>query len=159
MDPDHGKCWGTDKVTMKDTFSTREPEESSRSASWDEYYAWGQHQIAKSVSFLNNDCKWIPGNVCLTSAVVTQNLDQKPHAFDVLSDLMTITKLLLNPCCNMNGLMWFHLILFWIVVSKTMFWNCHCWYLNSREATPDLWPWTARVGLAESAGMASDESP
>ena len=86
MDPDHGKCWGTDKVTMKDTFSTREPEESSRSASWDEYYAWGQYQIAKAVSFLNNDCKWIPGNVCLASAVVTQNLDQKPHAFDVLSE-------------------------------------------------------------------------
>ncbi|KAK8516921.1 hypothetical protein V6N12_032121 [Hibiscus sabdariffa] len=38
----------------------------------DEYYAWGLHQIAKAVSFLNNDCK-------LT-------LDWKLHALDVLSE-------------------------------------------------------------------------
>lgn len=25
----------------------------------DEYYAWGLHQIAKAVSFLNNDCKLV----------------------------------------------------------------------------------------------------
>ncbi|KAK2450460.1 N-terminal kinase protein [Trifolium repens] len=47
----------------------------------DEYYAWGLNQIAKAVSFLNNDC-----NVCLASVVVTQTLDWKLHAFDVLSE-------------------------------------------------------------------------
>ncbi|XP_020597664.1 probable inactive serine/threonine-protein kinase scy1 [Phalaenopsis equestris] len=52
----------------------------------DEYYAWGLHQIAKAVSFLNNDCKLVHGNVCLTSIVVTQTLDWKLHAFDVLSE-------------------------------------------------------------------------
>ncbi|KAI9077939.1 hypothetical protein K1719_040068 [Acacia pycnantha] len=52
----------------------------------DEYYAWGLHQIAKAVSFLNNDCKLIHGNVCLASVVVTQTLDWKLHAFDVLSE-------------------------------------------------------------------------
>lgn len=31
----------------------------------DEYYAWGLHRIAKAVSFLNNDCKLVHGNVCL----------------------------------------------------------------------------------------------
>ncbi|CAO2822027.1 unnamed protein product [Amaranthus hypochondriacus] len=52
----------------------------------DEYYAWGLNQIAKAVSFLNNDCKLIHANVCLASVVVTQTLDWKLHAFDVLSE-------------------------------------------------------------------------
>ncbi|WVZ04744.1 hypothetical protein V8G54_018090 [Vigna mungo] len=52
----------------------------------DEYYALGLHQIAKAVSFLNNDCKLIHGNVCLASVVVTPTLDWKLHAFDVLSE-------------------------------------------------------------------------
>ncbi|XP_043816888.1 N-terminal kinase-like protein isoform X2 [Manihot esculenta] len=52
----------------------------------DEYYAWGLHQIAKAVSFLNNDCKLVHGNVSLASVVVTPTLDWKLHAFDVLSE-------------------------------------------------------------------------
>ncbi|PRQ41448.1 putative protein kinase SCY1-SCYL1 family [Rosa chinensis] len=52
----------------------------------DEYYAWGLHQIAKAVSFLNNDCKLVHANVCVASVVVTQTLDWKLHAFDVLSE-------------------------------------------------------------------------
>ncbi|CAL5322820.1 unnamed protein product [Camellia sinensis] len=52
----------------------------------DEYYAWGLHRIAKAVSFLNNDCKLVHSNVCLASVVVTQTLDWKLHAFDVLSE-------------------------------------------------------------------------
>ncbi|XP_048232162.1 probable inactive serine/threonine-protein kinase scy1 [Ricinus communis] len=52
----------------------------------DEYYAWGLHQIAKAVSFLNNDCKLVHGNVCMASIVVTPTLDWKLHAFDVLSE-------------------------------------------------------------------------
>ncbi|XP_068651954.1 uncharacterized protein [Aristolochia californica] len=51
-----------------------------------EYYAWGLHQIAKAVSFLNNDCKLVHGNVCVASVVVTQTLDWKLHAFDVLTE-------------------------------------------------------------------------
>lgn len=52
----------------------------------DEYYAWGLHQIAKAVSFLNNDCKLVHGNICVASVVVTPNLDWKLHAFDVLAE-------------------------------------------------------------------------
>ncbi|PWA60428.1 protein kinase-like domain, Armadillo-type fold protein [Artemisia annua] len=52
----------------------------------DEYYAWGLQRIAKAVSFLNNDCKLVHGNVCLDSVVVTQTLDWKLHGFDVLSE-------------------------------------------------------------------------
>ncbi|XP_074357128.1 uncharacterized protein LOC141696892 [Apium graveolens] len=52
----------------------------------DEYYAWGLHRIAKAVSFLNNDCKLVHANVCLESVVVTESLDWKLHAFDVLSE-------------------------------------------------------------------------
>ncbi|XP_071705868.1 uncharacterized protein [Rutidosis leptorrhynchoides] len=51
-----------------------------------EYYAWGLYRIAKAVSFLNNDCKLIHGNVCLESVVVTPALDWKLHAFDALSE-------------------------------------------------------------------------
>ncbi|KAF4354571.1 hypothetical protein F8388_019568 [Cannabis sativa] len=53
----------------------------------DEYFAWGLHQIAKAVSFLNNDCKLVHANVCLASVVVTPTLDWKLHAFDVLSEI------------------------------------------------------------------------
>lgn len=81
----------------------------------DEYFAWGLHRIAKAVSFLNNDCKLVSictidcevtrfcillyfnfelfflllqvhGNVCMSSVVVTETLDWKLHAFDVLSE-------------------------------------------------------------------------
>ncbi|VFQ81114.1 unnamed protein product [Cuscuta campestris] len=52
----------------------------------DEYCAWGLHRITKAVSFLNNDCKLVHGNVCVSSVVVTQTLDWKLHAFDVLSE-------------------------------------------------------------------------
>ncbi|KAI3831827.1 hypothetical protein MKX03_022199 [Papaver bracteatum] len=52
----------------------------------DEYYAWGLCQISKAVSFLNNDCKLVHGNVSLESVVVTPMLDWKLHAFDVLSE-------------------------------------------------------------------------
>ncbi|KAJ8542045.1 hypothetical protein K7X08_016911 [Anisodus acutangulus] len=52
----------------------------------DEYYAWGLHRITQAVSFLNNDCKLVHGNVCLASVIVTQTLDWKLHAFDVLSE-------------------------------------------------------------------------
>ncbi|KAG5402313.1 hypothetical protein IGI04_016920 [Brassica rapa subsp. trilocularis] len=50
----------------------------------DEYFALGLHQITKAVSFLNNDCKLVHGNVCLASVVVTPTLDWKLHAFDVV---------------------------------------------------------------------------
>ncbi|KAJ4903999.1 Protein kinase family protein with ARM repeat domain [Raphanus sativus] len=52
----------------------------------DEYFALGLHQITKAVSFLNNDCKLVHGNVCLASVVVTPTLDWKLYAFDVLSE-------------------------------------------------------------------------
>ncbi|RID70033.1 hypothetical protein BRARA_C02088 [Brassica rapa] len=57
-----------------------------KSTQRDEYFALGLHQITKAVSFLNNDCKLVHGNVCLASVVVTPTLDWKLHAFDVLSE-------------------------------------------------------------------------
>ncbi|KAL3698434.1 hypothetical protein R1sor_012510 [Riccia sorocarpa] len=52
----------------------------------DEFFAWGLHQVTKAVSFLNNDCKLVHGNVCVDAVVVTPTLDWKLHAFDVLSE-------------------------------------------------------------------------
>ncbi|CAI5467360.1 unnamed protein product, partial [Closterium sp. Yama58-4] len=52
----------------------------------DEYYAWGLLQVAKAVSFLNNDCKLVHGHVCMAAVVTTGALDWKLHGFDVLSE-------------------------------------------------------------------------
>ncbi|KAI3519663.1 hypothetical protein L1887_08878 [Cichorium endivia] len=62
-----------------------------------EYYAWGLHRIAKAVSFLNNDCKLVHGNVCLESVVVTPTLDWKLHAFDALSEFDGSNELSTGP--------------------------------------------------------------
>ncbi|GMH33401.1 hypothetical protein BSKO_01235 [Bryopsis sp. KO-2023] len=55
-----------------------------------EYLAMGLNHIASVVSFLNNDCKMIHGNVCMASVVVTETLDWKLHGFDMLSDLSSV---------------------------------------------------------------------
>lgn len=60
------------------------------SESRNEYLAMGMLHIAKAVSFINNDCKMIHGNICLAAVVVTDNLDWKLHGFDLLSE-MTLT--------------------------------------------------------------------
>uniref|UniRef100_A0A7S0RU83 Protein kinase domain-containing protein n=1 Tax=Pyramimonas obovata TaxID=1411642 RepID=A0A7S0RU83_9CHLO len=52
-----------------------------------QYYAVGIHQVTKAVSFLNNDCKLVHGNVCLKSVVVTATLDWKLHGFDLLTEI------------------------------------------------------------------------
>eukprot|EP00898_Chlorokybus_atmophyticus_P001409 jgi/Chlat1/2269/Chrsp17S02575 len=52
----------------------------------DEYISWGLHQVAAAVSFLNNDCKLVHGNVCLSAVVVTASLDWKLHGFDCVSE-------------------------------------------------------------------------
>ncbi|KVI07085.1 Armadillo-like helical [Cynara cardunculus var. scolymus] len=70
----------------------------------DEYYAWGLHRIAKAVSFLNNDCKLVHGNVCLESVVVTQTLDWKLHAFDVLSEFDGNNEAASGPMLMFSGL-------------------------------------------------------
>nr|CAD1829532.1 unnamed protein product [Ananas comosus var. bracteatus] len=70
----------------------------------DEYYAWGLHQISKAVSFLNNDCKLVHGNVCLASVVVTQTLDWKLHAFDVLSEFDSSNEASNNPMLQFEWL-------------------------------------------------------
>lgn len=51
-----------------------------------EYMAWGLKQITAAVSFLNNECKLVHGNVCMDAVVVTEKLEWKLHGFDLLSD-------------------------------------------------------------------------
>ena len=51
-----------------------------------EYLAWGLKQITAAVSFLNNDCNLVHGNVCMDAVVVTEKLEWKLHGFDLLSD-------------------------------------------------------------------------
>ncbi|KAL2645070.1 hypothetical protein R1flu_012657 [Riccia fluitans] len=52
----------------------------------DEFFAWGLHQVTKAVSFLNNDCNLVHGNICLDAVVVTPTLEWKLHALDVSSE-------------------------------------------------------------------------
>ncbi|GAB4824254.1 hypothetical protein N2152v2_011300 [Parachlorella kessleri] len=51
-----------------------------------QYMAFGLHQIVSALSFLNNECKLIHGNVCQAAVVVTEQLDWKLHGFDLLSE-------------------------------------------------------------------------
>mmetsp|Transcript_8758 Transcript_8758/g.18684 ORF Transcript_8758/g.18684 Transcript_8758/m.18684 type:complete len:802 (-) Transcript_8758:459-2864(-) len=52
----------------------------------DEYLAMGMLHMTNAVSFLNNDCKLIHGNICLEAVVVTETLDWKLHGFDLVSE-------------------------------------------------------------------------
>ncbi|GKC03783.1 N-terminal kinase-like protein [Tanacetum coccineum] len=67
-----------------------------------EYYAWGLYRIAKAVSFLNNGCKLVHGNVCLESVVVTPTLDWKLHAFDALSEFDGNNEVSTGPMLNLH---------------------------------------------------------
>ncbi|KAF9670467.1 hypothetical protein SADUNF_Sadunf13G0072000 [Salix dunnii] len=66
----------------------------------DEYYSWGLNRIAKVVSFSNNDCKLVHGNVCLASVVATPTLDWKLHAFNVQSKFDDEMGMQLDQCCS-----------------------------------------------------------
>eukprot|EP00198_Chlamydomonas_reinhardtii_P004430 XP_001693766.1 protein kinase [Chlamydomonas reinhardtii] len=52
----------------------------------DEYYSMGMLHMANAVSFLNNDCKLIHGNICMAAVLVTASLDWKLSGFDLLSE-------------------------------------------------------------------------
>ncbi|KXZ49263.1 hypothetical protein GPECTOR_22g856 [Gonium pectorale] len=52
----------------------------------DEYYAMGMLHMTNAVSFLNNDCKLIHGNICMAAILVTASLDWKLSGFDLLSE-------------------------------------------------------------------------
>ncbi|GLC35616.1 hypothetical protein PLESTM_000343500 [Pleodorina starrii] len=52
----------------------------------DEYFAMGMLHITNAISFLNNDCKLIHGNICMAAVVVTSSLDWKLSGFDLLSE-------------------------------------------------------------------------
>lgn len=52
----------------------------------EQYIAMGLHHVVNAISFLNNDCKLVHGNVCMASVVVTEQLDWKLHGFDLLSE-------------------------------------------------------------------------
>ncbi|CAD7699921.1 unnamed protein product [Ostreobium quekettii] len=55
-----------------------------------EYLAMGLNHIASAISFLNNDCKLIHGNLCMAAVGVTEKLDWKLHGFDLLSEHASI---------------------------------------------------------------------
>jgi SCY1-like protein 1 len=61
----------------------------------------GLRQAAQAVSFLNNQCKLIHGNVCLATVLVTPALDWRLAFFDMASEHAHLTTSLLArrvPC-------------------------------------------------------------
>eukprot|EP00882_Tetradesmus_deserticola_P030191 GHRQ01033880.1.p1 GENE.GHRQ01033880.1~~GHRQ01033880.1.p1 ORF type:complete len:309 (+),score=103.12 GHRQ01033880.1:290-1216(+) len=52
----------------------------------DEYLATGMLHMTNAVSFINNSCNMIHGNLCMAAVVVTDSLDWKLHGFDLLSE-------------------------------------------------------------------------
>ncbi|GFR47514.1 hypothetical protein Agub_g9146 [Astrephomene gubernaculifera] len=52
----------------------------------DEYFAMGMLHMTNAVSFLNNDCKLIHGNLCMAAVLVTASLDWRLSGFDLLSE-------------------------------------------------------------------------
>ncbi|GIL51106.1 hypothetical protein Vafri_7196 [Volvox africanus] len=67
---------------LKDVLKELELEGQHR----DEYFAMGMLHVTNAISFLNNDCKLIHGNICMTAVVVTSSLDWKLSGFDLLSE-------------------------------------------------------------------------
>ncbi|GLI62075.1 hypothetical protein VaNZ11_004633 [Volvox africanus] len=67
---------------LKDVLKELELEGQHR----DEYFAMGMLHATNAISFLNNDCKLIHGNICMTAVVVTSSLDWKLSGFDLLSE-------------------------------------------------------------------------
>ena len=52
----------------------------------EQYLSMGLNQVVSALSFLNNDCKLIHGNVCSAAIVVTDALDWKLHGFDLVTE-------------------------------------------------------------------------
>ncbi len=52
----------------------------------EKYVTMGLEQVVSAVSFLNNDCGLIHGNVCSLSVCVTDTLDWKLFAFDLTTE-------------------------------------------------------------------------
>lgn len=52
----------------------------------EQYLSMGFNQVVSALSFLNNDCKLIHGNVCTAAVVVTEALDWKLHGFDLVTE-------------------------------------------------------------------------
>lgn len=72
----------TEKMTtLEDTLRELQQDENRN-----QYIAMGLKQITRAVSFLNNDAKIVHGIICMESIGVTDSLDWKLHAFDVLSE-------------------------------------------------------------------------
>ncbi|GIL75242.1 hypothetical protein Vretifemale_5022, partial [Volvox reticuliferus] len=67
---------------LKDVLKELELEGQHR----DEYFAMGMLHVTNAISFLNNDCKLIHGNICMAAVVVTASLDWKLSGFDLLSE-------------------------------------------------------------------------
>ena len=51
-----------------------------------QYLCMGLGSVVAALSFLSNDCNLVHGALSMAAVAVTQTLDWKLHAFDVLSD-------------------------------------------------------------------------
>lgn len=63
----------------------------------EKFLMMGLEQVVSAVSFLNNDCGLIHGNVCSLSVAVTETLDWKLHAFDLTTEHAVVGNLSTSP--------------------------------------------------------------
>lgn len=63
----------------------------------EKFIMMGLQQVVSAVSFLNNDCGLIHGNVCSLSVVVTDALDWKLFAFDLTTEHSVVSQLATAP--------------------------------------------------------------
>ena len=85
----------TEKITtLEETLRELQDDENRN-----QYIAMGLQQVARAVSFLNNDANMVHGNVCMDSIAVAESLDWKLHAFDVLAEFdASESEVPLLPC-------------------------------------------------------------
>eukprot|EP00210_Caulerpa_lentillifera_P001710 g1643.t1 len=66
-----------------------------------DYVSMGVRQIACALSFLNNDCHQVHGNINLRTIVVSQNLDWKLAFLDTLSEHSSLTTSVLRDSVSL----------------------------------------------------------
>ena len=63
----------------------------------EKFLMMGLEQIVSAVSFLNNDCNLIHGNVCSLSVMITDTLDWKLYAFDLTTEHAVVNNMSSSP--------------------------------------------------------------
>lgn len=82
-----------DVKSLKETMQQLHLEDGDK----EKFLMMGLEQVVSAVSFLNNDCGLIHGNVCSMSVCVTDTLDFKVYAFDLTTEHNLVGQMSASP--------------------------------------------------------------